>query len=81
VDRYGFTLPGTTTLTIDLASSAFDTFVCLLKSANQVINSDDNGGGGTNSRLVVTLLAGSYFIEVTTQSPGLAGGPYSLSLQ
>jgi len=80
VDRYGFTLSGTTTLTIDLASSAFDTFVCLLNSANQVINSDDNGGGGTNSRLVVTLLAGSYFIEVTTQSPGFAGGPYTLFL-
>jgi hypothetical protein len=81
VDRYGFTLLATTTLTIDLASPAFDTFVCLLNGTNQVINSDDNGGGGTNSRLVVTLLAGSYFIEVTTQSPGFAGGPYTLSLQ
>jgi len=81
VDRYMFTLPTTTTLTIDLNSSAFDTFVCLLNSANQLIASDDNQGPGTNSRLVVTLLAGSYFIEVTTQSPGFAGGPYTLSVQ
>jgi tyrosinase len=80
-DRYHFTLSAPATVTIGLSSAAFDTYVCLYNSVDQFLASDDNSGGGTNSRLVQSLLAGDYYIEVTTVSPGGAGGAYSLSLQ
>jgi tyrosinase len=79
-DRYTFTLASPTTITIDLSSSAFDTFLGLLNSSNDCFASDNNSGGGTNSRLIRNLSAGTYFIEVTTVSPSDAGGPYTLSL-
>ena len=80
-DRYQFNLATTTTVTINLSSSAFDTFVCVFNSSNQFLAGDDNSGGGTNSRLVATLSGGLYYIEVTTRSPGGTGGAYTLSLQ
>jgi len=82
-DSYPFSLPSTTTLTIDLASSAFDTYVCLRNAVTgSTIAYDENHGSGTNSRLAYyNLSVGSYVIEVSTQSPAHVGGTYSLSLQ
>jgi len=81
VDRYVFTLASPATVTIDLSSSAFDTYVGLLNSQNQCIGADNNSGGGTNSRIVMSLQAGTYYIEAVTVSSGNTGGPYTLSLQ
>jgi Zn-dependent metalloprotease/murein DD-endopeptidase MepM/ murein hydrolase activator NlpD len=80
-DRYAFTVSSPTTVTINLSSTAFDTFVCLLNSSNNYFAWDDNSGGGTNSRLIYTNLnTGSYFIEVSSYTSN-ASGAYTLSLQ
>src|SRR5690349_11878489 len=70
-----------TTVTIDLASDAFDAYVFLLgpgleKTAPQV----DDSGGRCNARLTVRFpKTGDYFIVVTT-SDRLATGPFVLSV-
>jgi hypothetical protein len=81
-DRWTFTLTASSTVTIDVASTAFDTYVCLLNSSNNVLSSDTDSGPGTNSRLIYSnLAAGTYYIEVSSSSPSYAGGAYTLSLQ
>jgi hypothetical protein len=81
-DRWAFTLAAPSTITIDVASTAFDTYVCLLNASNNVVSSDTDSGSGTNSRLIyINLAAGAYFIEVSSSSSGNAGGAYTLSLQ
>ncbi len=54
------------TVTIDLTSSDFDTFLALLDSDGQVVdNNDDVDGNSTNSQLVVTLpRTGTYQVIV-----------------
>jgi len=54
------------TVTIDLTSPDFDTFLALLDPDGQVVdNNDDIDGSSTNSRLVVTLpRAGTYQVIV-----------------
>src|SRR5205085_142484 len=82
VDRWQFAIPTTTTLTIDVSSTAFDTFVCLLDSNNNRLAWDYDSGPGTNSRLISqNLPLGTYYIEVASSSAGQAGGAYTLSLQ
>ena len=81
-DRWAFTLTSPSTVTIDLASTAFDTYVCLLNSTNNYMNGDADSGPGTNSRLTYSNLGvGTYYIEVSSSSPSYAGGAYTLSLQ
>jgi hypothetical protein len=82
-DRWRFTLTAPEPiLTIDLTSTAFDTFVCLFDSNYNFVNSDDNSGSGTNSRLWQRNLAtGTYYIEVSTRSANNTGGAYTLTLQ
>jgi len=80
--RYQLNLPVASRLTINLSSPDFNTYVCLLGVDNREVGSDDNSGSGTNSRLVTGVLpTGLYYIEVTTGSPGGAGGAYTLSVQ
>ena len=79
-DRWQFTLGSTTTVTIEADSTAFDTDLCLLNSANNFVASDDNSGPGSNARIVYqNLSAGTYYIEVSS-APGTGGGAYTLSL-
>lgn len=84
-DRYTFNgVPGQS-VSIQLTSAAFDTYVYLKNPAGTVITSNDDGGGGTNSRIpatsgVYTLPAGSsgvYVIEVTSYST-FGAGAYSV---
>ena len=67
-------------VTIDLASSAFDTYLMLRGPDGSSFDNDDaEGGSGTNSRLEVTLPAnGSYRLIVTSYEPGETGA-YTLS--
>jgi hypothetical protein len=82
VDRYAFTLAATTTVTIDVSSTAFDTFVCLLDANNNYLAQDRDSGTGTNARLIYNNLSvGTYYIEVSSSSAGNAGGAYTLNLQ
>lgn len=70
---YSFLLTSTTTVVIDLHSSAVDTYLYLLQgsgSGGTVITSDDDSGPGTDSRIVRTLGPGSYTLEATTYSSG-----------
>lgn len=83
VDRYLFSgVPGQQ-ISIQLTSTAFDTFVYLKNPSGAVVTSNDDGGGGTNSRIpassgTYTLSAtGNFVIEVTSYS-SLKTGAYTL---
>jgi hypothetical protein len=85
-DRYMFTGAPGQRISVQLSSSAFDTYVYLRDPSNTVIASNDDGGGGTNSRIPAssgsyTLPAGSsgtYVIEVTSYG-AFATGAYTLT--
>ena len=78
-DRWQFSLSTNRTVTITASSSAFNTYLCLLDQANNVIGQDDNSGGGTNSKIIQTLSASPvYYIEVSSRSG--TGGSYTISL-
>ena len=80
-DRWGFTLANAKTVTIDLSSTAFDTYVCLFDANYNFIAANDNANPTTtNSELKLALSGGGaqYYIEVTTKSPSNAGGSYTL---
>ncbi|MDQ8023334.1 MAG: kelch repeat-containing protein [Moraxellaceae bacterium] len=85
--RYTFNAAPGNLVSIQLSSSAFDTYVYLKNPAGTVIAANDDGGGGTNSRIpagsgVLTLPAGSagiYTIEVTSYYSGSTGA-YNLTL-
>ncbi len=80
--RWAFTLTATTTLTMNVTSTAFATTACLLNSANQTLDFNDHSGPSTNARLVEqNLPLGTYYIEVSSHSSPFTGGAYTLSLQ
>jgi alpha-tubulin suppressor-like RCC1 family protein len=82
-DRFSFTGTSGQLISIQLTSSAFDTFVYLKNSSGTVITSNDDGGGGTNSRIPASSgnftlpVSGSFVIEVTSYSTQRTGA-YSL---
>jgi hypothetical protein len=78
-DVYRLTVSTTTTVTIDLTSSALDTFLELRNSAGTLIASDDDSGVGLNSRLTQVLAPGTYYLYASALSAGLTGA-YSLSV-
>jgi hypothetical protein len=69
------------TVTIDLASDAFDAYVFLLgPGLEKTVPQDDDSGGRCNARLTVRFpKTGDYFIVVTT-SDRLATGPFVLTV-
>ena len=78
---YAFTLNQRTRVRIDLSSSA-DTYLYLLRGADSeatALASNDDGGAGTNSRLDLTLDAGTYTIEATTYDAAVTGS-FSLTI-
>ena len=85
-DRYYFNGAPGQHISVQLSSSAFDTYVYLKDPSNTVIASNDDGGGGTNSRIPAssgnfTLPAGSaglYTIEVTSYG-SFATGAYTVT--
>jgi len=79
---YVFTLGETTSLQIDLISSAFDAYVYLLAgsgSGGGVLAYDDDSGGSLRSRIVTVLPAGTYTIEATSYWGG-STGPFTLTV-
>lgn len=80
-DPYTFTLASTTTVRIDLSSTAFDTFLFLRNADGTAITSNDNiGGGNNNSRIISVLLPGTYQIWASSSALGGVNGEYTLSL-
>jgi choice-of-anchor C domain-containing protein len=65
-DVYTLTVTTARQLTITATSTAFDTFLNLLTSSNQIIASDDDGGGGLNSRITGMIQPGTYKVEITS---------------
>jgi len=79
IDTYRLDLSATTQVQIDMTSSVFDAFLILQSAARTTIAMDDDGGGNFNSRIVLTLSAGTYYILTTSFNPGVTGN-YQVSL-
>jgi hypothetical protein len=77
-DRWAFTLGSATTVRLDLASDAFDPYLVLTDTANNVVASDDDSGPGSSSRIEAALPAGSYLVWANTYAAGQTGA-YSLA--
>ena len=65
-DFYAIDIASTTTVVIDLTGQEIDAFLKLFASDGTLIGFDDDGGDGLNSRLTVTLDAGTYTIGAST---------------
>ena len=69
------------TVTIDLASSAFDAYLFLLgPNAGAKPPQDDDSGGRCNARLTVRLAATGDYLIVATSSERRATGPFTLTV-
>jgi subtilisin-like proprotein convertase family protein len=85
VDVYSFSGVAGQGIAASMDSSAFDTYLYLANSANQVIAEDNNSGPGTNSRIPGTSgfftlpVTGSYFLWASSTSSNSTGS-YSVSL-
>jgi hypothetical protein len=67
-------------LVIDMASSAFDSYLILRTRDGYAIGVDDDGGGGTNARIRTILPAdGNYTIVAASFRPG-GRGDYTLTV-
>ena len=68
------------TVTIDMMSEAFDTYLYLLDPAAMTATTDHGGGGGNTSRIVFTLTStGTWFIAANSFAANQFGG-YTLTL-
>jgi len=74
--RYVAFYPFTTnarTVTINLTSNVFDTWLYLLDINGTVLASDQGGAGGNNSRITAALPTGTYYIKVTSRNQEVTG--------
>jgi hypothetical protein len=78
-DPYVLTLTASTTIQVDLSSTAFDTYLLVTDAQGNEVAHDDDGGGGSNSRIRLTLAAGSYAVWANAYEPNKFG-PYTLRL-
>lgn len=79
-DYYSVPVTSGQTLTIDLASSAFDAYLLLLDSSGALLASNDDYSG-LNSRIVYTVsYTGTVYVVANSLNAG-GTGSYSLSVQ
>jgi hypothetical protein len=79
-DRWTFTARAGDGVRIDATSSAFDTYLVLLKDG-VVVDSNDDGGSGRNARIIGVLPeTGTYTAVVSAYGGGDAGGAYTIQL-
>jgi hypothetical protein len=79
-DLYQLTLAGTSTLTIDMRSTAFNPVLIVSSSAGKALFFGNNGGnGGGYSQLTATLSAGTYYIVAAAGFPSMTGA-YTISI-
>lgn len=81
-DNYRLTLGATTSLQIDLASTAIDAYLFLFNFANDTLIAEHDDivlGTNTDSRINITLPAGEYLIRATSFD-SLQTGAYTLSV-
>ena len=80
-DVYQFSGSAGQTVTINMASSAFDTYLYLISPSGSVAAEDDDSGGEGNSRIRFTLpSSGNWKIEATSYRERQTG-TYTLALQ
>lgn len=87
LDLWFFELAQQTAVTIEMTSADLDTYLFLEREEGmELVNvaEDDDGAGGTDSRIQMTLAAGSYWI-VANHWPAASGAPaaegtYTLTL-
>lgn len=80
MDRHQFSLASPRRVTIDLTSTAFDTYLYLFNADGTVIAENDDTGDSYNSRLSLSLPAGTYSIGATSFDAG-GEGSYTLRAQ
>lgn len=77
VDYYEFSLSSAQSVTITLNSTQFDAMLLLFNRASgDLVDFDDDsgeGGIGTNSRIQISLPAGTYVIGATSFEEGETG--------
>ena len=78
-NAHTLSLTSSTTVQIEMRSSAFDAYLILTDGTGNLITQDDDGAGGTNARIVRTLAPGNYTIWANSASTG-ASGAYTLNV-
>jgi len=70
------------TVTVEVSSDEFDTYLEVLDAGGKLLGQDDDSGGDLNSRLTLTLPAtGSYRIVVNSAGHERRAGRYTVSLK
>lgn len=80
MDRYQFSLATARTVTIDLMSEDFDAFLYLFNSEGAILSRNDDGGNVFDSRISLSLPAGTYSIGAAAYE-GEGEGAYTLRTQ
>jgi serine protease len=73
---YSFSLTQASTVTIDLSSSAQDSYLYLLSGASKtgkVLSANDDANGSLNSQITQVLAAGTYTLEASTYAAQKTG--------
>jgi uncharacterized protein YjdB len=78
-DRYELRLPVSSIVTLNLRSTTLDAFLFIESASGELVGRDDDGGSGTDSRLTVTLDAGTYIVYANSVGQPSVG-PYILSI-
>lgn len=82
-DAYSLVLTSQRTVTIDMGSASFDTYLFLLDDQFGLVQENDDvdtANGNTDSRISVTLPAGTYYIVANSYLSAQTGA-YTLSVQ
>ena len=77
-DEYTFDAASGWTITADLTSTDFDTFLWLIGPDGTAIIQDDDGGEGSNSRVAHTTTSGGTYTLRANSYDGTGRGAYSL---
>lgn len=81
IDLFELTVTAQRTVTINMTSSAFDTYLILWdRVGNWLTENDDISESNTNSRIVRSLAPGRYVIAANAYSEGESGA-YTLTVQ
>jgi hypothetical protein len=80
MDRYQFTLAEARRVTITLTSNEFDAYLYLFNSAGVILSQNDDSGGDLDSRISLSLPAGTYSIGASAFDEFESGG-YTLRTQ
>jgi hypothetical protein len=80
-DFYSFSGTAGQTVTINVSSSVFDTYLVLFNPNIDLAAEDNDSGEGLNSRVVITLnISGTWYVVATSAFPA-SFGAYTVSLQ